>query len=94
MVHRPSVRFADLDGVTGIDLAAYDGVESGILEADDLAGIAAELQSGQIALVIVYEDRSLAIAAEKWSAAGGIELFSGGVDLEDLEHALEEGILS
>lgn len=83
--------FADLDGVTGVDLSVFDGVQSDILEADDLAGIAAELQSGQIGLVVVYEDRSLATAAAAWSAVGGVELFSGGIDVEELDRALTEG---
>lgn len=83
--------FSELDGVTGIDTSAFDGAESSILDADDLAGIASELQTGQIALVVVYEDRSLADAAGAWSAAGGVELFSGGVDIAELDRTLNEG---
>lgn len=83
--------FSDLGGVTGVDLSVFDGVESGVLDADDLAHIASELTPGQIALALVYEDRSLARAADAWATAGGIELFSGGIDIEQLEHALDEG---
>ncbi|CAG7623103.1 hypothetical protein LEUCIP111803_02578 [Leucobacter soli] len=83
--------FADLDGVTGIDVATFDGVESGILDGDDLESIASELQPGQIALAVVYEDRSLAMAADAWTAIGGVELFSGGIDIEELDRALNEG---
>ena len=86
--------FSELDGVTGIDTSAFDGAESSILDADDLAGIASELQTGQIALVVVYEDRSLASAAGAWAAAGGVELFSGGVDIAELDRTLNEGNLS
>lgn len=86
--------FADLDGVTGIDLAVFDGVESDILDEEDLAGIARELREGQIALAVVYEDRSLAVAADAWAAVGGVELLSGGIDIADLERALEEGTSS
>ncbi|MCK2037905.1 hypothetical protein KZC51_17385 [Microbacterium sp. SSW1-49] len=81
---------ADLDGITGVDLRVFEGVESGVLDAVDLAAIAAELHRGQVALAIVYEDRSLAAAAEAWVTVGGAELFSGGVDIADLESALEE----
>lgn len=81
----------DLDRVTGVDPAVFDGVESGILDADDLASIVAELRTGQIALAVVYEDRSFAVAADAWAAAGGIELFSGGVDVTELERSLAEG---
>lgn len=83
--------FSDLDGVTGIDLTLFEGVESGILDADDLASIASDLVDGQIALAIVYEDRSLAVAADAVAAVGGVELFSGGVSIADLELALENG---
>jgi hypothetical protein len=82
--------FSDLDGVSGLDLSIFDGVESGVLDEGDLGGIAAELRPGQVAIVIVYEDRSLAVAAEAWAAVGGVELFSGGVDVHDLEQVLEE----
>ena len=82
---------ANLDGVTGVDLAVFDGVESSILDAEDLADITSELRTGQIAVAVVYEDRSLAEAAREWATSGGIEVFSGGIDIADLEHALEEG---
>ena len=84
-------KLTDLSGVTGIDLAVFDGVESGILDAEDHADITSELHHGQLALVVVYEDRSLAAAAREWASVGGIELFSGGIDIADLERALEEG---
>ncbi|MFT4214761.1 MAG: hypothetical protein QM622_08295 [Microbacterium sp.] len=59
--------------------------------AATLAAIVAELSDGQFAVAIVYEDRSLAAAAaESWTAAGGIEIFSGGIDIADLEEQLEE----
>lgn len=83
--------FSDLDSVTGIDPSTFDGAESSILDTDDLAGIAAELQAGQIALTVVYEDRSLAAAADAWAAVGGVELFSGGVDIKELDRTLNEG---
>lgn len=86
--------FSELDGITSIDTSAFDGAGSGILDADDLADIAAELEAGQIALAVVYEDRSLAAAAGAWAVAGGIELFSGGVDIEELDRTLNEGNLS
>lgn len=84
-------RVTDFQDATALDLSVFDGAESGILDEDDLAQIAAALEPGQLALVIVYEDRSLAVAADTWVAAGGTELFSGGVDIADLEQALEEG---
>ncbi|SDS78137.1 hypothetical protein [Microterricola viridarii] len=82
---------AELTGTTGLDLSVFDGAESGILDAEDLAAVAADLADGQLAIVIVYEDRSLAAAAAVWASAGVTEMLAGGVDIADLEHALEEG---
>lgn len=82
--------FADLTHSTDIDLAVFDGVESEILDSEDLAQIADALEPGEFALALVYEDRSLAGAANAWFAAGGKELFTGGVAISDLEEALEE----
>lgn len=87
-VKRP---FSDLSGTTGLDLSVFDGAESGILDSDDLEAIASELRDGQFALAVVYEDRSLAAAAEAWAGVGAAEMFSGGVDIADLERALQEG---
>ncbi|MBN9187258.1 DUF6325 family protein [Microbacterium sp.] len=82
---------ADLDDIDASDLAVFDGVTSGILDADDRAAIADGLEDGQFAVALVYEDRSLASAAAAWTSAGGSELFSGGVAIDDLEDALSEG---
>lgn len=83
-------QFSDLPGVTGFDVDLLIGAESGTLDADDLATIVEELEEGQFAVAVVYEDRSLAAAAEAWTQAGGFEVFSGGVAIADLEAALEE----
>lgn len=73
------------------DLSAFEGAYSGILEAEDLAEIAGALEPGSFAIAIVYEDRALAQAATVWARAGGIELLSGGVDIDDLARIVEEG---
>ena len=88
--HPSKSQFADLLAVTGFDLGLLEGVDSGILDAEDMDTIVADLQDGQFAVAIVYEDRSLATAAEAWVRAGGAEVFSGGVAISDLDHALEE----
>lgn len=82
---------SQLNGVTGIDFSQFDGATSNILDSEDLADIAAELQLGQVALAVVYEDRSFEVAANAWAAAGGVELFSGAIDVEVLERTLTEG---
>lgn len=87
---REPVRLALADVQGDTDLSAFAGAESGILDADDLGRIAEALQPGDFAIALVYEDRSLASAAAAWSAVGGAELFSGGVDIAELERALDD----
>jgi hypothetical protein len=68
-----------------LDLSVFHGTELAILDDEDSALIAAELNNDSRALVIVYEDRSLAAVAERVGTAGGQLLWSGGVEVEDLD---------
>lgn len=70
------------------DLSAYEGAFSGLLDAEDLAEIAAELSPDWSAIVIIYEDRTMARAARRWAKAGGTELLVGGISINDLEAIL------
>jgi len=83
------IRLAEMDGVTPTQISQLEGIESDILDNDDLARIAAELDPQHFAVAIVYEDRSLASAAAAWTAANGTELFSGGVDIDDLATTIQ-----
>ncbi|WP_029267629.1 MULTISPECIES: hypothetical protein [unclassified Microbacterium] len=71
------------------DIAALAATQSNLLDAEDLAGIATALEAGQYALIIIYEDRSLAAAAEAFALSGGVEMFTGAVDIADLETIIE-----
>lgn len=62
-----------------------DSTETDLLHDDDLADIATELGEGEQALVVVYEDRTLAGLASRVSALGGRELLTGGIDVAELE---------
>ena len=88
-VSHTATRIALADLASSVDLSIFEGAASNILDDDDLSTIVESLAPGQFALAVVYEDRSLAAAAEAWANVGGSELFSGGVDLADLEATLE-----
>lgn len=79
---------ADVEAATGADLSAFEGAESLILDDDDLAQIAADLEPEHFAVALVYEERTLAVAAGAWTSVGGTELLAGGVDIDDLERAI------
>lgn len=69
--------------------------ETDLLDDEDLAVVAAELVEGERALVVLYEDRSLASVAALLAAGGGREVWVGGIDPNDLDDedgaAVEEG---
>jgi hypothetical protein len=48
---------ADLDEQTAGDLIVFAGATSGLLDDDDVATAAAEIEPGSAALMIVYENR-------------------------------------
>lgn len=75
----------DLEAGGDFDLSLFVGAESELLDDEDLALLVAELDGDSRALVIVYEDRSLAEVAARVAAAGGQLLWSGGVDLTELD---------
>lgn len=64
-------------------------LETDLLDDDDLALIGAELSSGESALAVIYEDRTLASLAAALSDAGGRELMAGGIDVSALEQEEE-----
>jgi hypothetical protein len=51
-----AVAITDLDGDGTLDLAVFDGVESDLLDEDDLSQAAALLEPGNAAALLVYEN--------------------------------------
>lgn len=71
-------------------LADFEGATTDLLDEEDLALVAGETAAGDLVIVVVYEDRTLAGAAARVRAAGGRELWSGGVAIADLEDAVSD----
>src|SRR4051794_39439283 len=59
------------------DLSIFDGAESEVLDPEDLDLVVSELPDAHRAVVVVYEDRSLASFASRVAVAGGKLLWSG-----------------
>jgi hypothetical protein len=72
-----------------VDLSAFEGAESGILDGGDLEAIAGQLDPGEFALALVYLEHSLDATAQAWIEAGGRPLLEGGIDPEELAAALD-----
>jgi len=81
---------AQVLGDSAAALAAFDGVESEILDAEDLDAIADELEPDGFALALLYLEHALDETAAAWVAAGGTPLLEGGVEPDDLEAALAQ----
>ena len=77
-----SVRREDFDD------AVIAATETDLLDDEDLALVTAELRDGERALVVLYEDRSLATVADLLVGSGAREIWVGGLDVDALD---EEG---
>ena len=70
------------------DDAVIAATETDLLDDEDLALVAAELGDDERALVVLYEDRSLATVADLLAGSGTREIWVGGLDVDALD---EEG---
>ena len=57
MLFRSGFDIADLDEATAGDLTVFAGATSGLLDDDDVAATAAEIEPGSAAVMIVYENK-------------------------------------
>lgn len=82
---------AEASSLLGIDVSAWEGASSGLLQSDDLAGLADEVEAGFVALVLVYENRWVHGLVGPWSAHGVRVVAEGAVPVDDLVAALDAG---
>ncbi|MGM7697851.1 hypothetical protein [Microbacterium sp. A84] len=73
------------DDGAAAEFGELSAVETELLDSEDIAQIGVELEQGERALVIVYEDRNLATVGDRIIALGGREVWSGGIDVSDLD---------
>jgi hypothetical protein len=80
---------ANLDEATAGDLAAFAGASTGMLNDDDAALVAAEIEPGSAAVLIAYENRWAApfIAAVRLS--GGVLIANERIGVQTLIDALD-----
>lgn len=74
---------------TGIDLSAWAGASSSLLDASDLQEIAEAIQPGSAAAVIVYENRWVLRLVDAWRHEGAHLITDGGIAASDLVAALD-----
>lgn len=88
----------DADGTTrivaateipGIDLSAWQGASSSLLDAADIEQIDDALEPGDLAVVVVFENRWVAGLVDSWRTAGARLIAEGGIPAADLVDALD-----
>jgi hypothetical protein len=80
---------AELDEETVGNLTAFVGASSGLLTGEDIEKVAAELEPGWVAAMIVYENRWAAPFIAAVRRSGGVPIASERVRVQDLLEVME-----
>jgi hypothetical protein len=80
---------ADLDAESAGDLTVFVGASTGLLDDDDVAQAAAQIEPGAAALLIVYENRWAASFASAVRRNGGRLIAFERIGMQDLLDALD-----
>lgn len=73
----------------GVDLSAWAGASSGLIDDSDVAEISAAMQPGSVAVVVIYENRWVLGLVNTWRRAGARLIGSGGLAAGDVVAALD-----
>jgi hypothetical protein len=79
---------ADLDEDSGGDLTVFAGASTGLLDDDDVALVAAEIEPGGAAVMIVYENRWAARFVAAVRRNGGVLITNERIGVQALADAL------
>jgi hypothetical protein len=84
-----AMQIADLDGDGELDLAVFEGVSSGLLDAEDLDEAGSVLEPGSSAGILVYENVWAAPFASALRRGGGQLVASGRIPVQALLASLD-----
>ena len=73
----------------GVDLSAWAGASSGLLDDSDVTKIAVAMQPGSVAAVVIYENRWALGLVDAWRRDGARLIASGGLSADDIVAALD-----
>src|SRR5215470_4257811 len=73
----------------GVDLGAWAGASSGLLDGSDVAEISAAMQPGSVAVVVIYENLWALGLVGAWRRDGARLIASGGLPAADVVAALD-----
>jgi hypothetical protein len=83
------VDVGELSNPDGVDLSAWKGASSGLLDRADVEEIAAAIQPGSVAAVVVYENRRVLSLVNTWRRDGARFIADGGISASDVVAALD-----
>lgn len=84
-----AVRLADLDGDGALDLAIFDGVESDLLDDDDLADAEGLVAPGDAVALLVYENTWAGPFVSAMRRAGAEVVASGRIPADEVLSRLD-----
>lgn len=84
-----AAEISDFDGDGTLDLAVFEGVESGLLDDDDLKGAASVIDPGSAAALLVYENSWAAPFVSAMRRAGADVVASGRIPADDVLKMLD-----
>ena|ERR1700712_3171088 len=84
-----AVALTDLDGDGTLDLAVFEGVESGLLGEDDLADAVSLIEPGSAVALLVYENTWAGPFVSAMRGAGAEVIASGRIPADDVVAALD-----
>jgi hypothetical protein len=73
----------------GVDLSAWAGASSGLLDDSDVSQISEVMQPGSVAVVVIYENRWVLGLVDAWRHDGARLIADGGLSADDLVAALD-----
>jgi hypothetical protein len=87
--HASKVDVDELANPDAVDLSVWKGASSGLLDRTDVDEIAAAIQPGSVAAVIVYENRWVLGLVNTWRRDGARFIADGGISADDIVAALD-----
>jgi len=73
----------------GVDLSAWAGASSGLLDDSDVGEISSAMQPGSVAVVVIYENLWALGLVDAWRRDGARMIASGGLSAADIVAALD-----
>jgi|SRR5215467_6896711 len=80
---------SDLEAPRGVNLAAWQGAASRLLDPSDIDEIGSAIQPGSVAGVVIYENRWVLSLFEPWRRSGARLIADGGIPAQDVVAALD-----